>query len=167
MTKIAHHSTPLHTTPHHPSPQVRPNEHVRFKQISLAEAFTAITRTDALMEVLTDMARGKITQQQGEKQLDAVKVGMSDPKGGQTQRLQLPLLLDVYRYLVGLGVQGPKLTEALSCSARSARMLFAVLTCRQICRPCLPPSLCWCAGRPQHHTQACSSAWQETGVCET
>jgi hypothetical protein len=47
---------------------------VRFKQISLEEAFTAIFRTDALMDTLTAMARGTISLQQGESRLASFKV---------------------------------------------------------------------------------------------
>lgn len=54
--------------------QVRPNEHVRFKQISLAEAFTAIYRTDAMVEALTALARGTLTLEQAQQQLDNFKV---------------------------------------------------------------------------------------------
>jgi hypothetical protein len=57
--------------------QVRPNEHVRFKQISLEQAFAAISRTDALVDTLTAVARGQLGLQQAEKQLAAhqVRVG--------------------------------------------------------------------------------------------
>jgi hypothetical protein len=48
---------------------------VRFKQISLEEAFAAIFRTDALMDTLTAMARGSITLEQGEAKLASFKVG--------------------------------------------------------------------------------------------
>lgn len=55
--------------------QVRPNEYVRFKKISLEEAFAAIFRTDALIDTLTAMAHGSITLEQGQKKLDGFKVG--------------------------------------------------------------------------------------------
>lgn len=55
--------------------QVRPNEFVRFKKISLEEAFSAVFRTDALVEALTSVARGTLTLQQAQQQLDTFKVG--------------------------------------------------------------------------------------------
>lgn len=77
-TSTYHHTTADYFIPPYflPSPsQVRPNEHVRFKQISLAEAFTAISRTDALMDALTAVARGTLSLEQAEKQLAEHKVG--------------------------------------------------------------------------------------------
>lgn len=59
---------------------MRPNEHVRFKQISLAEAFTAIHRTDAMVEALTALARGTLTLEQAQQQLDNFKV-RAPPEG--------------------------------------------------------------------------------------
>lgn len=56
--------------------QVRPNEYVRFKKISLEEAFTAIHRTDALVAALTAMARGTLTQEQAQQQLTNFKVDL-------------------------------------------------------------------------------------------
>jgi hypothetical protein len=53
---------------------VRPNEYVRFKKISLEEAFSAIFRTDALIDTLTAMAHGTITLEQGQSKMDAFKV---------------------------------------------------------------------------------------------
>lgn len=55
--------------------QVRPNEYVRFKKISLEDAFAAIFRTDALIDTLTAMAHGTITLEQGQSKMDGFKVG--------------------------------------------------------------------------------------------
>jgi hypothetical protein len=47
---------------------------VRFKAISLEEAFTAIARTDALVDTLTAMARGTSTLEQAQQKLTSFKV---------------------------------------------------------------------------------------------
>jgi hypothetical protein len=58
----------------HTPEQVRPNEFVRFKAITLEEAFSAVFRTDALVEALTAVARGNLSLQQAQQQLDNFKV---------------------------------------------------------------------------------------------
>jgi hypothetical protein len=47
---------------------------VRFKAISLEQAFTAIARTDALMDTLTALARGTLTLEQAQQKLSSFKV---------------------------------------------------------------------------------------------
>lgn len=53
--------------------QVRPNDNIRFKAITLEEAFKAITMTDALVNTLTDLARGATTLEAAEASLAGLK----------------------------------------------------------------------------------------------
>jgi hypothetical protein len=57
----------------HPSPQVRPNDNIRFKAITLEQAFTAIAVTDALVDTLTALARGDTTLEAAEAKLAGLK----------------------------------------------------------------------------------------------
>jgi allophanate hydrolase subunit 2 len=62
--------------------QVRPNDNIRFKKISLEEAYTAIFKTDALVEALTKLAHGKLTLAEAQQQLDGMKVRQTPFRGG-------------------------------------------------------------------------------------
>lgn len=52
---------------------MRPNDNIRFKAITLEEAFKAITMTDALVNTLTDLARGATTLEAAEASLAGLK----------------------------------------------------------------------------------------------
>lgn len=51
--------------------QVRPNDNIRFKDITLEQAFAAIHKTDALIAAVTALAQGKTTVKAAEAELSA------------------------------------------------------------------------------------------------
>jgi hypothetical protein len=53
--------------------QVRPNDNIRFKAITLEEAFKAIAVTDAMIDTLTALARGDTTLEAAETALTGLK----------------------------------------------------------------------------------------------
>lgn len=53
--------------------QVRPNDNIRFKAITLEEAFSAVFRTDALIAAVTALAQGSTTVEAAEASLSALK----------------------------------------------------------------------------------------------
>jgi hypothetical protein len=61
--------------------QVRPNDDILFKQITLEEAYKACFTTDALMAAVTQVARGHISETEAEAKLDSLVV--SAGPGGQ------------------------------------------------------------------------------------
>eukprot|EP00879_Flechtneria_rotunda_P033742 GHRR01037474.1.p1 GENE.GHRR01037474.1~~GHRR01037474.1.p1 ORF type:complete len:135 (+),score=34.59 GHRR01037474.1:97-501(+) len=56
--------------------QVRPNDNIRFKAITLEEAYTAIFKTDALIDAVTQLVKGKLTLQDAEQQLKSLTVAV-------------------------------------------------------------------------------------------
>lgn len=58
--------------------QVRPNDNIRFKNITLQEAFSAIFRTDALIAAVTALAQGSTTVEAAEAGLAALKSPLPD-----------------------------------------------------------------------------------------
>lgn len=58
--------------------QVRPNDNIRFKPITLQEAFSAIFRTDALVAAVTALAQGSTTVSAAEAGLATLQSHLPD-----------------------------------------------------------------------------------------
>jgi len=67
--------------------QVRPNDDILFKQVTIEEAYKACFTTDALMAAVTQVARGHITVKEAEAKLDSLVVDV--PAMPQTKAVLL------------------------------------------------------------------------------
>jgi urea carboxylase len=73
--------------------QVRPHDEIRFRQISIEDAYAAALRTDALVAAVRNVARGKVAAAAAAATLDkfTVRLGGAGKTAGGPERRALAL----------------------------------------------------------------------------